>query len=71
MSKQPLEQQKDPHLTSHEALCALRYAGIEQALERLEGQIDKLFERWWVVAGSVIGGLITVITILFTMLGGK
>ena len=46
-------------IDSHEELCALRYAGIENTMKNIMKGQDGLYSRFWAMAVGVISVLLT------------
>ena len=51
-------------IDSHEAICELRYKGIQIGMVDIKGDIKTLGTRMWVASGSVIAACVTVIIYL-------
>jgi len=51
-------------IDSHEAICELRYEGIQVGMVDIKGDIKTLGTRMWVASGSVIAVCVTLIIIL-------
>ncbi len=54
----------DNKIDSHNDLCALRYKNIQGSMKALADEVDAIFTRMWIFAGSIIAALFSVIMIL-------
>lgn len=54
----------DTKIDSHNDLCALRYKNIQQSMANMKEEMNVLFTRMWVFAGSIIGGMFAIIMVL-------